>query len=66
MAWTDAELRSYAADLIHEHAVDIESLSIHEMAEEFLGGELEDGDFDKVNDWLGRAFVHVKFEGEGG
>lgn len=53
------ELREYAAEIILEHARDIEPLSIHEMADEFLGREIGDDEAAIVLDLIDRADVTV-------
>lgn len=56
---TDKELREYAADILIEHVRDIEPLSIHEMADEFLGREISDDEAAIVLDLIARADISV-------
>lgn len=59
------ELRDYAATLILDHARNVEYLTIFEMAEDELGGELSEEDGRKVSDLINEATVVVSFPGTG-
>lgn len=59
---TEDELKTYAERLIHEHATDIEWLSIFEMTEEHApGGDISDEEAHIVADLLNQATVTVSF-----
>jgi hypothetical protein len=60
---TDDELRQYAADLLLDHAQDVEFLTIHEAAEERLGHEISDEDARKVDTLMTKATVTVQIDG---
>lgn len=55
----DSDLRRYAEFLFQEHATAIENSSVWEMAEEFLGFELEDAELTHVFELLNTAKVQV-------
>lgn len=62
---TDDELRDYAATLLLDHARNVEYLTIFEMAEDELGGEISEEDGRKVSDLINEATVVVSFPGTG-
>jgi hypothetical protein len=60
---TDDELRQYAADLLLDHAHDVEFLSIVEMAPERLSHEISQEDAEKVYQLMTKATVTVEIDG---
>lgn len=53
------EAREYAEHLIREHATDIEWMTIHEMAEDYFGNDLDDEDARQVYEALCTARLKV-------
>lgn len=61
---SDDDLREYAADIILDHAKDIERSSIYEMAEGRVvndGEELSNADANKVRRFINMATVRVSW-----
>jgi hypothetical protein len=58
---TEQELKDYATDLILSYARDVEYLSIFEMAEEYIGGEISGEDARRVDDLMSKATITVEF-----
>jgi len=61
----DEKLHRYAADLILDHATDVEYLTIHEMAEDpangFPNGVISDEDAKLVDNLIAKATVRVSW-----
>ncbi|APU20914.1 hypothetical protein [Actinoalloteichus sp. GBA129-24] len=57
--YTEAQLREYATYVITEHARDVEYLSIGEMADGHLGGDLSDEQHRRVSELIRGASVAV-------
>lgn len=60
---TDVDLRKFAEHLIRTHATDVEFLTIHEMAEEWVGDcdGINDRDANRVADLIASAKLTIEF-----
>jgi hypothetical protein len=61
---TPQELRDYAEALILDHAQDVEYLSVHEMAPQCIGHDIDGVDARAVHDMIGKATVMVSWPDE--
>lgn len=56
---SDGDLKGYIQYLYESHAVDVENLTVWEMAEGFFGYDLTDEEFDQVFRLMGKSKVSV-------
>jgi hypothetical protein len=56
---SDESLKEYIQYLYESHVVDVENLTVWEMALDFFGYDLTDEQFDQVFDLMGKASVSV-------
>ena len=62
MTLTKSQLYGYAADLILNHAQDVEDLTIYEMAGDRLHDVISDDDAKKIASLVGHAIVTVRWK----
>lgn len=58
---TEEDAREYAEYLIRNHAMDIEFLTVHEMAEDYFVDELDGEDVDAIYTALHTAILEVSW-----
>lgn len=56
---SNESLKEYIQHLYESHAVDVENLTVWEMAQDFFGYDLTDGQFDQVFKLMGKSRVSV-------
>lgn len=56
------DVRDYAEHLILTHSEDIEWLTIHEMAEDYFGNDLSEGDAERVDTAIRTARISVRWD----